>query len=48
LDVDFKPVTSGCIQGEQQADGTWAIQGKLSVPYTFDDNSISFYATFIK
>ena len=31
----FIPVTSGCIQGEKQTDGTWRIQGHCIVPNDF-------------
>ncbi len=27
----FKIITSGCIQGEKQSDGTWFVQGKLDI-----------------
>lgn len=27
--VNFEPVLSGCLQGEEQEDGTWVIQGLL-------------------
>jgi len=45
-DVDFKSVSSGCIQGERQANGTWLIQGNLIVPYSFRSFEVKFDAQF--
>ena len=45
-EVDFKAVTSGCLQGEKQSDGTWLIQGDLVVPYSFGDIDVEFEAQF--
>ncbi len=30
--VSFQAITSGCLQGEKQTDGTWRIQGNLTIP----------------
>lgn len=46
-EVEFKPVTSGCIQGEKQSDGTWFIQGNLKIPYSYGDVEVKFDAQFL-
>ena len=46
-EVEFKPVTSGCIQGEKQSDETWFIQGELNVPYSFGNVDVKFDAQFV-
>ncbi len=45
-ETEFKDVTSGCLQGEKQSDGTWFIQGDLIVPYTYGDTEVKFDAMF--
>ena len=45
-EVEFKKVTSGCMQGEKQTDGSWFIQGNLNVPYSFSNIEIKFDAQF--
>jgi hypothetical protein len=45
-DIDFKAATSGCMQGEQQADGSWFIQGNLTIPYGSFDREMKFEAHF--
>lgn len=32
-EVDFKPVTTGCLQGEKQADGSWFVQAFVEGAY---------------
>lgn len=46
LDVEFKPVTSGCLQGEKQADGTWWVAGNLNATSTVGDVEVKFEAQF--
>lgn len=47
IETDFIPVTSGCIQGEKQLDGSWFIQGKLNLSYSFGDFDVKFDAQFV-
>lgn len=42
----FIAVNSGCIQGEKQSDGSWFVQGNLTVPYSYGDVEVSFDARF--
>lgn len=44
---DFIEITSGCLQGEKQADGTWLIQGNLIATYDWGDIDVKFDAQFI-
>ena len=46
-EVDFIPITSGCMEGEKQSDGPWFIQGSLNVSYSFGDFDIKFDAQFV-
>jgi len=46
-EVEFKSVTSGCMQGEKQSDGTWFIQGNLIVSYDFGDVEVKVDAKFV-
>ena len=34
-DTAFKPITSGCLQGEKQVDGTWYVQGFFEDSFDF-------------
>lgn len=45
--IDFVAVTSGCLQGAKQTDGTWLIQGHLTVPYFFGNIDLKFDAQFV-
>jgi hypothetical protein len=46
--VEFIPLTSGCLQGEKQADGTWLIQGNLVAPYNWGNVEVKFDASFVQ
>lgn len=46
--VEFIPLTSGCLQGEKQANGTWLIQGNLVAPYDFGNVDVKFDASFVQ
>ncbi|WOK04812.1 hypothetical protein [Imperialibacter roseus] len=43
----FKAVISGCMQGEKQSDGTWLVQGNLTIPYSTEDRNVKFHAQFL-
>jgi hypothetical protein len=45
---DFMPLTSGCLQGEKQADGTWFIQGNLIATYDWGDIEVKIDAQFVQ
>ncbi|WP_339815771.1 hypothetical protein [uncultured Imperialibacter sp.] len=45
-ETEFKAVTSGCMQGEKQSDGSWLVQGHLTVPYSSKDREVKFDAQF--
>ena len=45
--VEFSAITTGCIEGEKQADGTWFIQGNLHILYSFGEVAIKFEAQFV-
>ncbi len=47
VDRGFQAVTVGCMQGEKQPDGTWFVQGNLTVPFSFGDVAIKFDAQFV-
>lgn len=47
IDRGFQAVTVGCMQGEKQPDGTWFVQGNLSVPFSFGDIEVKFDAQFV-
>jgi hypothetical protein len=47
-ETEFKAVTSGCLQGEQQTDGNWFIQGNLNVAYGFGNVEVKVEALFVK
>ena len=34
-DVNFRPVTEGCLQGEKQEDGSWFVQGYFGEGFEF-------------
>lgn len=44
---DFMPLTSGCLQGEKQADGTWFIQGNLIATYDWGNVEVKVDAQFV-
>ena len=44
--VEFQALNAGCIQGEKQSDGTWFIQGNLTIPYSFGDIDVKLDAQF--
>lgn len=46
-EVEFKEISSGCLQGEKQADGSWFVQGKINVSYSFGNNEVKFDAQFV-
>lgn len=46
--VAFIALTSGCLQGEKQANGTWLIQGNLVVSYDFENVDVKFEASFVQ
>lgn len=46
-EIQFMDVNLGCLQGEQQPDGSWFIQGNLVVSYSFGDIDVQFDAQFI-
>ncbi len=45
--TEFRAVTSGCIQGEQQTNGTWRVQGNLVIPYHWGDVEVKIDAQFV-
>lgn len=47
-ETEFKAIDSGCLQGEQQADGSWFIQGNLNVTYGFGLVEVKLEAQFVK
>lgn len=47
-ETEFKAVTSGCIQGEKQLDGTWFVQSKLNVPFSGRIIEVKFDAQFVE
>jgi len=47
LDTEFKEISSGCIQGERQSDGTWFVQGSLIVPNASGDFTVNLEALFL-
>ncbi|MFK7948955.1 MAG: hypothetical protein AB8G11_15280 [Saprospiraceae bacterium] len=46
-EVEFKPIAVGCLQGEQQTDGSWFVQGNLTVSYSWGDFDVKVDAQFI-
>jgi len=46
-ETDFIAVNSGCLQGEKQSDGTWFVQGKLNVSYSFGNVEVKVDAQFM-
>jgi hypothetical protein len=44
--VRFITITKGCLQGEQQTDGSWFIQGKLTVT-NFSEEEIKIDSQFL-
>lgn len=48
LETEFQAINSGCLQGEKQADGSWYIQGNLTVVYSFGNIEVKVEALFIK
>jgi len=47
VESEFKAITSGCMQGEKQSDGTWFVQGNLIVPYSNINAEVKFDAQFV-
>lgn len=45
--VSFEPISSGCLQGEKQPDGTWFVQGKLVAPASVGGMEIKFDSQFV-
>lgn len=45
--IAFKAITSGCMQGEKQSSGTWFVQGRLNVPYSWGNAVVKFDALFV-
>lgn len=46
-EVEFKPVATGCLQGEKQTDGTWFVQGNLTISYSWGDFEVKVDAQFV-
>ena len=46
VNIDFFPVTNGCLQGELQDDGTWRIQGSIMTPTPMEEFEFKFDANF--
>lgn len=46
--VEFIPLTTGCLQGEKQTDGTWLIQGNLIVSYSWGNLTVKLEASFVE
>lgn len=47
-ETEFKAVSSGCLQGEKQTDGSWFIQGNLNVVYGFGNIEVKLEAQFVQ
>lgn len=45
-ETDFIAVNAGCLQAEKQSDGSWFVQGNLTVPYSYGGEEVSFDARF--
>jgi hypothetical protein len=45
-ETQFMDVNLGCLQGEQQPDGSWFVQGNLIVSYSFGSIDVKFDAQF--
>ncbi len=45
-EIAFVPVTQGCLQGQRQGDGTWRVQGDLTVAYRFGEVEVKLDAVF--
>lgn len=43
----FREVTSGCLQGEKQSDGTWFVQGNLNLLLSHGNEEIKVDAQFM-
>jgi len=46
-EIEFKTITTGCMQGEKQADGTWFVQGDLKVSYDWGDRDVKLDVQFV-
>ena len=46
-EIEFKAITTGCMQGEKQSDGTWFVQGNFIVSYDWGDREVKFDAQFV-
>ena len=46
VETDFFPVTLGCLQGIEQPEGTWLVQGNLNSPLSHGTKRIKFDASF--
>lgn len=44
--VEFIAASAGCMQGEKQSDGSWFIQGSLTIPFPYGDQEVKFDARF--
>jgi len=44
--IAFIAISSGCMEGEKQSDGTWVVQGHLNATNSFGTNEVKFYAQF--
>ena len=47
-EVMFREISSGCMQGIEQPDGSWHVQGAVVVPYEYLDIQVNFDAIFIE
>lgn len=45
-EVRFIAASSGCLKGQRQSDGSWYIQGKLTIPYSYGDQVVKVDARF--
>lgn len=46
VENSFKEVTMGCLQGEQQSNGSWKVQGNLTIPYSYGNVEVKIDAVF--
>jgi len=45
-EVLFLPITTGCLQGEKQSNGSWFVQGKLTIPFSYGSEVVKLDAEF--
>ncbi|RMF02655.1 MAG: hypothetical protein D6772_03240 [Bacteroidetes bacterium] len=44
----FQAITAGCLQGKQQEDGSWFVQGKIAIPSVSEETDLQFEAQFVR